>query len=141
MAGAAMVLGSAAVNALAFSGSNYLFSKLDSKEESKRHNLAMEKLQQDQAEYEKNRLMQLDFVNTRLKEEGHADKTFEDVDEALHQYYLFTGTTLPSLKKPVLSDYYTPNIAPTMSETGELILIVFGITVVYYLVKQKYKSK
>ena len=47
MASIAMMIGGAVVNALAFSGSNYLFSKLrsnHSNEELKRHNAAMEEL-------------------------------------------------------------------------------------------------
>ena len=42
-----MVVGSALVNALAFSGSNHLFSSLSSSEERKRHDLALETLQHD----------------------------------------------------------------------------------------------
>ena len=40
-------VGGAVVNALAFSGTNFVFSRLtdDVKEEQKRHNLALEKLQ------------------------------------------------------------------------------------------------
>lgn len=132
MASLVMVLGTAAVNALAFSGSNYLFSKLDRKEESRRHNLAMEKLSQAQAEYEKNRLAQLDFVNEKMKEEEHADKTFTDVDDALHQYYILTGKRLPDLKQPVLT--YTNS---NMTETGELIIITVGMLIVYYIARRK----
>ena len=47
MAAIGMMIGGAVVNALAFTGSNYLFSTLSSSEERKRHNLAMEKLQHD----------------------------------------------------------------------------------------------
>ena len=40
MAAIGMMVGGALVNALAFTGSNYLFSSLSSSEERKRHNLA-----------------------------------------------------------------------------------------------------
>ena len=47
MASLAFLLGGAAINALAFSGSNYLFSKISDHgaQERKRHDLAIEKLQ------------------------------------------------------------------------------------------------
>lgn len=47
MAAIAMLVGGAAVNALAFSGSNFLFSKLGkgSDEERERHDKAIEELQ------------------------------------------------------------------------------------------------
>ena len=48
MASIAMLVGGALVNALAFSGSNYLFSKLKNSnidEERKRHDEAVEQLQ------------------------------------------------------------------------------------------------
>ena len=48
MASIAMLVGGAVVNALAFSGSNYLFSTMrhsDLEAERKRHDLAIEKLQ------------------------------------------------------------------------------------------------
>ena len=53
MASVALLVGGALVNALAFSGSNYLFSKLDkgdTAEEQKRHDRAVEQLQSAQAE-------------------------------------------------------------------------------------------
>ena len=47
MATLAVMIGGAAINALAFSGSNYLFSKLSDhgEAERKRHDLAMEDFQ------------------------------------------------------------------------------------------------
>ena len=41
MASLMMMVGGAVVNALAFSGSNYLFSKMHSDEERKRHDKAI----------------------------------------------------------------------------------------------------
>ena len=50
MATLAVMIGGAAINALAFSGSNYLFSKLSDhgKAERKRHDLAMEEFSKKQ---------------------------------------------------------------------------------------------
>ena len=54
MASIAMLVGGAMVNALAFSGSNYLFAMLrssDLNEERKRHDQAVEQLQAAQAKW------------------------------------------------------------------------------------------
>ena len=47
MATIALMVGGAITNALAFSGSNFLFSQMSGAEERKRHNLAIEKLQHE----------------------------------------------------------------------------------------------
>ena len=54
MASIAMLIGGALVNALAFTGSNYLFHRLSADNidaERKRHDLAIEKLQKAQIEW------------------------------------------------------------------------------------------
>ena len=64
-------VGGAGVNALAFSGTNFLFSRLTDhgEEERKRHDLALEKLQRARDEWNKDRMKRLDFINKRLREE------------------------------------------------------------------------
>ena len=69
MASIAMLIGGAIVNAVAFSGSNYLFSKLRSSgvdEERKRHDKAVEQLQSAQAEWSRRRTVHLDWINDEL---------------------------------------------------------------------------
>ena len=56
MAAIGMMVGGALVNALAFTGSNYLFTSLSSSEERERHNRAMEKLEHDRDEWNQERL-------------------------------------------------------------------------------------
>ena len=97
MASIAMLLGGAAVNALAFSGSNYLFSMLRSSgldEERKRHDKAVEQLQAAQAEWSKQRTERLDWINEELRRQGHAVQTFHDVDMAIREYARVTGHNL-----------------------------------------------
>ena len=67
MASAVMIVGGAVVNALAFSGSNYLFSKLNNNndEERKRHDKALEDLAKARDEYEKKRLALIDYANEK----------------------------------------------------------------------------
>ena len=107
-----MMLGGAAVNALAFSGSNYLFSHVGSNadEERKRHDKAMEQLEAAQAKWSKERTQRLDFINEQLQKEHHAVQTFDDVDQVMKQYYYITNKQLTPLSpKPTLSDFYTPS--------------------------------
>ena len=61
---------SAAVNALAFSGTNYIFSKLSDhgEVERKRHDIAIEDLQRDRDKWNQDRLKRLDFINKRLRD-------------------------------------------------------------------------
>ena len=108
-----MMVAGALVNALAFSGSNYLFSKMgrkDTQEERKRHDLAIEQLQSAQAEWSKKRQARLDYINQQLRAMGHATKTFTDVETAMQEYNLLTGKSLGVLgDEPKISDFYTPS--------------------------------
>ena len=100
------------MNALAFSGGNYLFSHMGSNadEERKRHDKAMEQLEAAQAKWSKERTQRFDFINEQLQKEHHAEKEFSDVDTAMKQYYYITGKELPELEpEPTLSDFYTPS--------------------------------
>ena len=71
-----MMIGGAVVNALAFTGGNYLFSVLgrsgEAEKERKRHDLDIEKLQHAQSEYQHKRLLQLDCLNRELRAEQHS---------------------------------------------------------------------
>ena len=75
---AVMMVGGAVVNALAFSGSNFLFSHVgkDSDGERKRHDEAMEQLAAAQAKWNKERTQRLDFINKQLREEHIATQEF-----------------------------------------------------------------
>ena len=62
MASVLCIVGGAVVNALAFSGTNFVFSSLTDhgEEECKRHDLAFEKLQRTRDEWNKDRMKRLD---------------------------------------------------------------------------------
>ena len=64
--------GGAVVNALVFSSTNCVFSRLADhcEEERKRQNLALEKLQRARDEWNKDRTKRLDFINKRLREQN-----------------------------------------------------------------------
>ena len=92
-----MLVGGAMVNALAFSGSNWLFSMLRSSvldEERKRHDKAVEQLQAAQAEWSRKRTERLDWVSEDLHPQGHPVQTFRDVDDAMREYSRVTGKKL-----------------------------------------------
>lgn len=133
MASLLMMVGGAAVNALAFSGSNYMFSKLQNNEERQRHNQAMEQLASAQDAYEKQRIAQLDFINDQLKLQGHAAYTFKNVDDAIKEYYLVTGKKIEQSPPPQFSDYYQPSEKQKMQE---IAFIVIGMSVVYFIAQK-----
>ena len=128
-----MVVGSAVVNALAFSGSNYLSAMLHSSgssgiaEERKRHDLAVEQLQTAQAAWSRRRIERLDFINEELRRQHQAVQAFHDAEQAMHEYNRVTGKTLDPLgPRPHLSDFYTPSDA----QMGrEIAFVVLGMAV------------
>ena len=124
-----MLLGGAAVNALAFSGSNYLFSMLQSSgidEERKRHDQVVEQLQAAHKQWSKQRTERLDWINEELRRQGHAVQTFHDVDMAICEYAHVTGHNLDSLgSEPQITDFYTPS---GDQKKCEIAFVVLGMT-------------
>ena len=109
MASIAMLIG----GALAFSGSNYLFTILRSSgvdEECKRHNKAVEQLQAAQVAWSRKRTERLDWINEELCRQGHTVKTFRDVEAAMQEYAQVTRHTLDPLgPESQLADFYHPS--------------------------------
>lgn len=136
MASLAMLVGGALVNALAFSGSSYLFSKLRSSEideERKRHDKAVEQLQAAQAAWSRKRTERLDWLNDELRRQGHALKTFRDVDEAMRRYAEVTGHNVEPLEpEPQLSDFYHPSEGQRDREIAFIILGMIGTGLIAY---------
>ena len=131
----AMMIGGAVVNALAFTGSNFLFSKLgknnDAEAERERHDKAVEQIEAAQAAWSQKRTQRLDFINKEIQKEHHAEQTFDNVDQAMKQYYYITGKQLdPLLPEPKLSDYYAPS---SDQQNRELLFIVAGMAATGFL--------
>ena len=124
-----MMAGGALVNALAFSGTNFLFGQLgDHGEEMKRHNLAIERLTKARDEYSRQRQQRLDYLNKTLREQHHTEQTFSDLELAMEEYHKVTGRELPPLRDPPkLSDFYNPS---RQHKDTELLLVVGGMAVV-----------
>ena len=110
MANAGFLIGGTLINALAFSGSNFLFSNISKEsidKERKRHDKAVEDLQRAQIEWSKKRQERLDYINNQIIKERKAEKRFTDLNSAMQQYFLVTGMRLEPLPpKPTLSDFY-----------------------------------
>ena len=128
-----MLVGGAMVNALAFSGSNYLFSMLrssDFNEEGKHDDQAVEQLQLQvaQAKWSRKRTAEhLDWISEDLRRQGHVIETFRDVDDAMPEYSRVTGTKLDPLgPEPKLSDFYMPSSG---QRDREIAFIVLGMAV------------
>ena len=120
------------VNALAFSRTNFVFSRLTDHgaEEHKRHYLALEKLQKTRDEWNRDRMKRLDFINKRLCERNQARAYIENVDEAMLQYYrVFAKEIKPLPPEPVLSDFYRPS---ETQKNGELLFVVVGTGIATY---------
>jgi len=125
----AMMVGGAVVNALAFSGNNYLFSKMgrngDAEAERERHDKAVEQLEAAQTAWNEKRTQRLDFINEQLKKEHHALNEFDDADTAMKQYYYISVKQLPALEaKPTLNDFYSPSVD---QQNREIDFIVGGV--------------
>ena len=73
-------------------------------------------------------------MNDRLKKEVNAYKTFTDINEAMNEYYVVTGSRLalpPNLEKePRLADFYVPSAD---TKTREVLFIILGMGVVGYM--------
>ena len=65
MASLSFTIGRAVINALAFSGTNFVLSRLadHGEEEQKRHDLALEKPQKARDEWNEDKMKRLDFIN------------------------------------------------------------------------------
>ena len=136
MASVAMLVGGALVNAVAFSGSNYLFSMLrspDIDKERKRHDKAIEQLQTAQAEWSQRRIKRLDWINNELRQKNHAVQNFQDVDAAAMEYSRVTGKKLDPLgPKPLLSAFYQPSVEQKDREITFIILGLAATSLVAY---------
>ena len=133
-----MLIGGALANALAFTGSNYLFHRLSADSidaERKRHDAVIEQLQAAQIEWAHKCQQRIDFINKQIRLERKAEVKFTELDDAMREYHKVFGHELPPLpREPVLSDYYTPTNEQHYRELGFITLSMIGIGgVLYYL--------
>ena len=131
MARIGFLIEGALVNALAFTGSNYLFSSLSKEsinKEQKRHDKAIEDLQRAQIGWAKKKQEWLDYINNKIMKECKAEKRFADLNSAMQQYFIVAGRWLEPLPpKPVLSDFYVPSEDHHNQELAFITLSMIGI--------------
>ena len=138
MANVVMLIGGALANALAFTGSSYLFHRLSADNidtERKRHDAAIEALQKVQIEWVHNRQQRIDFINNQLRLEHAAETKFTELNDAMKEYHEVFGHELPPIPREfVLSDFYTPTDEQHYRLLGFIALSMIGIGgVLYYL--------
>ena len=133
-----MLIGGTLANALAFTGSSYLFHRLSKESidaERKRHDAVIEKLQAAQLEWAHKRQQRIDFINNQCRLEQKAETKFTELNDAMRQYHEVFSHELPPLPRgPVLSNFYTPTDEQHYRELGFIALSMIGIGgVLYYL--------
>ena len=127
-------IGGAVVNALVFSGTNFVFSRLmdHGEEDHKRQDLAEEQLQKARNQWNRDQMKQLDFINKRLCEKNEARAYINNVDEAMltMEYYgVFAKQIKPLTPEPKLSDFYHPSEA---QKNGELLFVAMSTGIATY---------
>ena len=131
MASIGFLIGGALVNALAFTGSNYLLSSLSKDsidKERKRYDKAIEDLQRAKIEWAKKRQERLDHINNEIMKQRKAEKRFADLNSAMQQYFLVTGRQLEPLPpKPVLFNFYVLSEDHHNCELAFITLSMVGI--------------
>ena len=136
-----MLIGDALANALAFTSSSYLSSRLskDSTDaERKKHDLVIEQLQKAQIEWVHKRQQRTDFINKQLRLERAAETKFTELNDAIREYHEVFGHKLPPLPlEPVLSEFCTPSDEQHNKELGFYIaLSMIGIGGLLYYFKR-----
>ena len=117
-----MLIRGALANALALTGSSYLFHRLSADNidsERKRHDAAIEALQKAQIEWTHKHQQRIDFINNQLRLESKAETKFTELNDAMREYHEVFGQELPPLpREPVLSNFYTPSNEQHYRELG-----------------------
>ena len=125
---------SAAINVLAFTGTNYIFSKFSGhgEAERKRHDLAIEELQNDSDKWNQERLKRLEFTNKKLRDKKEARDYIGNLESVMLEYYRVFGVKLnPLPPEPQLSDYYN---ASDQQKSGELLFVIAGTAISSYII-------
>ena len=122
------------MNALAFTGSSYLFHRLSADNidaERKRHDAAIEASQKAQMEWaHKHKSELISLINNS---DWNEKLKFTELNDAMREYHEVFGHELPPLRRePVLSGFYTLNDEQHYRELGFIALSMIGIGGVLY---------
>ncbi len=114
-------------NAFAFAGAGYIFSKFNKdgyKKETRRHDLAMEKLARAQQEWNQKDIERQEKIAALRQERSDADEDFKNINKALKDYEKVTELVFEGKKfnrKPHIWDFYDPS-----DEMKEYMTIAIG---------------
>ena len=126
-----MLITGALANALAFTGSSYLFLRLSRDSintKRKRHDEAIEQLQEAQIEWVHKWQERIDFSNKQLRLECKAENKFTELNDSMEEYHeIFRHELPPCPREPVPSDFYTPSNEQHDRELAFITLSVIGI--------------
>ena len=95
-----MLIIGALANALAFTGSSYLFHRLSADNidaERNRHDSAIEALQKAQIEWTHKQQQRIDFINNQLRFEHAAETKFTELKDAMREHHEVFGHELPPM--------------------------------------------
>ena len=107
MASLIALAGGAVINALTFSGSNFLFHKLSSSdEERKRHDLAIEAYQRDHNKWIEKRQEEIDAEQKRRRAAQRSENHLQELDASMREYAQAWETKNP---EPKFYQYYHPS--------------------------------
>ena len=122
-----MLIRGALANALAFTGSSYLFLRLSADNidaERKRHDATIKKLQVAQIEWAHKQQQRIDFIDNQLRLERKSETKFTELNDAMREYHEVFAHELPPLpQEPVLSDFYTLTDEHHYRELGFIALV------------------
>ena len=99
--------------------------------DTKRRDLALEKLQGARDKWNEYRMKRFDFINKRLREANKAKVYISNVDDAMLEYYrVFAKQVKPLPPELELSDFYQPS---GTQKNGELLFIALGSGIATYI--------
>ena len=127
-----MLAGGALINALAFSGTNFLFHKLSADgDERKRHDLALEKYTRDYHTWLENRQNKLDLERKRRLAAQTSEKHMQELDQSMVEYARALDARAPM---PQFFQYYHPSEAQKKKDyIGALVAIGAIGGIAYYV--------
>ncbi len=114
-------------NAVAFAGAVYLFQKINKDgygEETKRHDLALEKLEKARQEWNQKDIERQEKMAALRREKENANADFKNINKALRDYGKATTLVYDGKKftrQPHIWDFYEPS-----SEMKEYMTLAIG---------------
>ena len=132
MVSIAMMGAGALVNALAFSGTNFLFHKLSAGDaERKRHDLAMEQFTRDHNTWLESRQNKIDLERKRRLAAQTAEKHMQELDQSMIEYARAIDAQDP---EPKFYQYYHPSPIQKQKDYGFALISILAIGGIAYYV-------